>query len=133
LGRLTDRGSATTAHTHTCAAGRDYLVIDHQGYLTPCQMLLGRHRVGHIRDADPLAQVRRPQPWFVNLSVEEKEPCRSCPWRYWCTGGCPLVTYRHTGRFDARSPFCEVYQAIYPQVLRLEALRLIGYAKPGYE
>ncbi len=127
LGRLTDRGSATTAHNFVCAAGRDYLVIDHRGRIAPCQMLLGRHIVTDIYAEDPLAAVRQPTPQFHNLPVEEKEPCKSCPWRYWCAGGCPLVTFRHTGRFDVRSPFCEVYKTIYPEVLRLEALRLIQY------
>jgi len=129
LGRLTDRGSATAAHNFVCAAGRDYLVIDHRGRIAPCQMLLGRHFVTDIHAPDPLAAVRQPTPQFYNLPVEEKEPCKSCPWRYWCAGGCPLVTFRHTGRFDVRSPFCEVYQVIYPEVLRLEALRLVQYTR----
>lgn len=132
LGRLTDRGAATTAHNFVCAAGRDYLVIDHKGRITPCQMLLGQHFVTDIHAENPLTIVREPTPQFHNLPVEEKEPCKSCPWRYWCAGGCPLVTFRHTGRFDVRSPFCKVYQAIYPEVLRLEALRLIQYTqRPG--
>lgn len=128
LGRLTDRASLTTAHTHTCAAGRDYLVIDHQGRITQCQMLIGRKYAATVDDTEPLDKIRQPQPWFANLSVDEKTPCKTCPWRYWCAGGCPLVTYRATGRFDVRSPLCEVYQALYPEVLRLEALRLIKFA-----
>jgi len=129
LGRLTDRGSATTAHSLTCAAGHDYLVIDHQGRVTTCQMLLGKSFVTHIEHPDPLSVLRRRHPFFQNLPVDQKEPCNTCSWRYWCTGGCPLMTFRMTGRFDVRSPLCEVYQTIYPEVLRLEALRLIRYAQ----
>lgn len=35
-----------------------------------------------------------------NLPVEEKEGCRTCEWKYWCTGGCSLATHRATGRYD---------------------------------
>ncbi len=46
----------------------------------------------------------------------------------WCAGGCPALTYRVTGRFDVRSPNCRIYQALFPEVLRLEGLRLLQYA-----
>ena len=128
LGRLTDRASLATAHSRVCSAGHDYIVIDHEGRISPCQMLIGQRAVADLHTDDILEAVRQPQPWFANPTVEEKSTCATCPWRYWCGGGCPLMTYRHTGRFDARSPFCEVYQTTIPEVLRLEALRLIKYA-----
>ena len=53
--------------------------------------------------------------------------CRDCEWKYWCAGGCPLTTYRATGRYDVKSPNCNIYKAIYPQAMRLEGLRLLKY------
>jgi uncharacterized protein len=66
-----------------------------------------------------------------NLLVEEKEGCRDCTWRYWCSGGCAVATFRATGRYDVKSPNCNIYKAIYPQALRLEGLRLLRYATPA--
>lgn len=63
-----------------------------------------------------------------NLLVEEKEGCRDCTWRHWCSGGCAAATFRATGRFDVRSPNCNIYKAIYPQALRLEGLRILRFA-----
>lgn len=60
-----------------------------------------------------------------NLSVEEKEGCKTCLWKYWCAGGCPLSTFRATGRYDVKSPNCHIYKALYPEVVRLEGLRLL--------
>jgi len=60
-----------------------------------------------------------------NISVEEKEGCKTCVYRYRCTGGCPLETHRATGRWDVKSPHCNIYQTLYPQALRLEGLRLL--------
>jgi uncharacterized protein len=65
-----------------------------------------------------------------NLPVEERAGCQECTWRYWCGGGCPLLTYRMTGRYDRKSPNCHIYQALFPDVLQLEALRLVRYTRP---
>jgi len=39
-----------------------------------------------------------------------------------------LLTYKATGRYDVKSPYCRVYKAIYPELLKLEGLRLLKYA-----
>ena len=59
------------------------------------------------------------------VSVDDKEGCRDCVWRYRCAGGCPLETYRATGRFDVKSPHCNIYTTLFPEALRLEGLRLM--------
>ena len=114
------------AHTHPCGAGCNYLVIDPQGRVARCQMEM-EHTVTDIWADDPLQRVRAQKGNFQNVSVEEKEDCRECPWRYWCAGGCPLLAYRTTGRSDAPSPYCAVYKSLYPALLRLEGLRLLKW------
>ena len=42
-----------------------------------------------------------------------------------------MATFKATGRYDIKSPNCNIYKAIYPQALRLEGLRLLKYATPG--
>jgi uncharacterized protein len=34
-----------------------------------------------------------------------------------------------TGRYNLKSPHCNIYKALYPEVLRLEGLRLLKYAE----
>jgi uncharacterized protein len=85
--------------------------------------------VTNIYENDPLAFIRADSIHVQNPSVEGKKGCRDCEWRYWCTGGCPLLTYKTSGRYDVKSPYCRVYKAIYPELLRLEGLRLLKYAK----
>jgi uncharacterized protein len=87
------------------------------------------HPVTDVRASDPLYEVRADKTGLQNLAVEEKEGCRECPWQHWCTGSCSLYTYRATGRYDVRSPNCAIYQALFPEVLRLEGLRLLKYAR----
>jgi uncharacterized protein len=126
LGCLLDRSNLSAPHQHTCAAGENYLVIDHQGRVAACQMEIN-HTITTIEAEDPLAIIRQNHGGLQNLPVTDKEGCRDCAWRYWCTGGCPLATFRATGRYDIQSPNCGIYQALYPDVIRLEGLRLLHW------
>jgi uncharacterized protein len=37
------------------------------------------------------------------------------------------MAYRKTGRYDAKSPNCEIYKSLFPEVIRMEGLRLLNY------
>jgi len=121
LNGLLDRVQAQ-AHTHTCGVGVSYLVITHEGKIAQCQMHLD-HPVGSTLDGN-LLHLTAIGP-IHNLPVDEKEGCRDCTFRYRCTGGCALETFRATSRWDSRSPHCRIYKALYPQAMRLEGLRLL--------
>jgi len=128
LGSLLDRASLAAPHRHPCSVGRNYLIMDHHGRVAKCQMRIAQ-AVTTITDADPLNLTRADQMGIQNLPVDEKEGCRDCEWRYWCAGGCPLVTYQATGRYDTKSPNCNIYKALFPEVLKLEGLRLLKFAR----
>jgi uncharacterized protein len=126
LASLVDRANLSAPHSRPCAAGHNYLVIDHFGRVTKCQMEMNKP-VTHISVRDPLAVIRADQIGVQNYSVEEKEGCRDCEWKYWCAGGCPQATFRATGRYDIQSPNCRIYKTLYPEMVRLEALRLLQF------
>lgn len=121
LNGLLDRVKAD-AHLHTCGVGQNYLVITHTGALAQCQMHLSQPIQLHL-DGDLLAATASGP--LRNLPVSDKVGCRECSYRHVCTGGCPLETYRTTGRWDVRSPNCHIYQALLPAAWRLEGLRLL--------
>jgi uncharacterized protein len=126
LGGIIDRANLSVSHTHTCGVGQNYLVFDQNGQIAKCQMHI-RKPITDIHVADPLAVIRADQIGIQNISVEEKEGCKTCEWKHWCAGGCPLATYRATGRYDVKSPNCNIYKALFPEALRLEGLRLLKY------
>jgi uncharacterized protein len=126
---LLDKANLSAAHAHTCTAGHHYLVIDQRGGVARCQSAI-QQTITTIDDDNPLAQVRAYRKDFQVLDVDRKEGCCTCNWRYWCGGGCAVLTYRFTGRNDIRSPNCGIYKALFPEVLRLEALRLLTYTEP---
>ncbi|MBX0328221.1 SPASM domain-containing protein [Oscillochloris sp. ZM17-4] len=130
LESLVDKANFLAAHDHTCAAGSSYLVVDQHGQIAKCPMEIERP-ITTIFAADPLHELRSSVIGLQNVSVDAKEGCQSCTWRYWCAGGCPVQTYRATGRYDIRSPNCAIYKALFPALLRLEALRIATFA-PEY-
>jgi uncharacterized protein len=127
LGSILDRGQLLQPRQRSCGVGQDYIVVDQRGQVAKCHMEIER-TIGDVFGADPLQLVQRDTTTAQNLSVDEKEGCRDCTWRYWCSGGCAVATFRATGRYDIKSPNCNIYKAIYPQALRLEGLRLLRYA-----
>jgi uncharacterized protein len=114
-------------HDHSCGVGSSYMVIDQRGRVAKCHMEIER-TVTDVDAPDPLRLIREDATGIQYIPVDAKEGCRTCTWRSWCAGGCPALTYRVTGRFDVRSPNCRIYQALFPEVLRLEGLRLLQYA-----
>jgi uncharacterized protein len=124
--QLLDHAQFGIAHQHACGMGAYYVVIDHRGQITQCHMTLDQP-VGDVWQDDPVAAVRTASSPVQNRPVDERPDCQTCQWKNWCAGGCPLLSYRATGRNDAQSPYCDVYRALYPAVLRLEGLRLLKW------
>src|SRR5262249_55465780 len=127
LGAVLDRGQLVSPRQRSCGVGHDYVVIDQRGGVAKCHMEIER-TIGDVFGGDILDLVRQDGTGVRNLLVDDKEGCRDCTWRYWCSGGCSVATFRATGRYDVKSPNCNIYKAIYPAALRLEGLRLLRYA-----
>ncbi len=127
LASLVDRANLSLPHLRTCSVGESYLVFNQHGQIAKCQMRMAQP-IADIHTEDLLQVIREDKSGIQNISVDAKEGCRDCEWKYWCTGGCPLETYRATGRYDVKSPNCNIYKAIFPEVLRLEGLRLLREA-----
>jgi uncharacterized protein len=125
LASLTDRAHLASPHLRPCAVGQNYLVFDTEGRIAKCQMAID-DPLTDVHASDPLGQVRSDVYGVQNPTVAEKDGCRHCPWRYWCAGGCPLAAYRASGDYYHTSPNCAVYRALFPEVVRLEGLRLLA-------
>jgi uncharacterized protein len=123
LAGLVDRANLAVPHLRTCSIEENYLVFDYQGNIFRCQMDM-TNQLATLEITNPLSTVKSyPDP--INISVDSKESCNQCEWKYWCTGGCPLLTQRVAGRHNIESPYCRIYKALYPEVFRLEGFRLL--------
>lgn len=111
------------AHTHTCGVGQNYFVVKHTGEFAQCQMQLDKPMTNTEKTVKAMHLLQ--DSVIKNVSVDDKSECNRCTFRYRCTAGCPLETYRTTQRWDVKSPHCRIYKTLYPEVLRLEGLRLL--------
>lgn len=129
LGRLLDRANMTDQHSFPCGVGRNYIVVDTEGRVAKCQMDIA-NPVSSIWVDDLISDIRADKVGMQNPPVDTKPECQDCEWRYWCAGGCPLINKRVYGSYEARSPHCLIYRTLFPEVLRLEALRMLKYDQP---
>jgi uncharacterized protein len=119
LSGVLDRTRLDLPHSYPCSAGRDYLAVGTDGRVSACQMLMEEPWTD-LAAANPLAQVQqRGEALFE--PAEARAECRTCQWRTACSGGCPLM--RGTALHDA---YCQVYQALFPRLIQLEAKRLLA-------
>ena len=126
---LGDRAWFSAMHTQPCSVGLSFLVFSPRG-VHKCPMDL-EHVVCSSTDTDPLNKIRSDTQGLINLSFHEKLTCQDCQWRYWCAGGCPVAAFNTYQRYDIGSPYCQVYQSIFPEILRLESIRQQHYAEQG--
>ena len=112
LGIITDRARLDGPHHQPCGVGQSYMVIDQNGNVAKCHMEIER-KITDISVDDPLKVLQLDTIGIQNHSVEEKEDCRTCEWRYSCAGGCPALTYHVTGSYDVKSPNCRIYKALF--------------------
>lgn len=70
-----------------CGAGHDYLAVTPEGDLYPCHQFVGRekYRMGNVFMGVTRPDLRQA---FREAHVYNKESCRDCWARFYCSGGC---------------------------------------------
>ena len=122
---ILDRTRVDIPHDRPCSAGRDYLAVGTAGQVSACQMLLAEPW-SDLADADPLSAVRRRGECLFDALAGGPD-CQDCPWRAACAGGCPLLRGTALHR-----QYCQAYRLLLPQLVRLEASRLIAAQSAPY-
>jgi len=128
LDSLLDMTRLGLLHDRPCGVGQNYIAFDPRGRAVKCQMAFDDIVFDSSRP-DPLGDIRADLRGIQNPPATEKPGCRDCRWIRFCAGGCPLLAYRTSGSYSARSPYCRVFKALVPEVIRLEGLRLLKWAE----
>jgi uncharacterized protein len=109
-----------------CSAGEGSLAVSHDGRVSPCQAALHRPGAPALTGEASLLALA---PAVTQLGDFRRhapaEPCASCRFRASCAGGCPLLLHARDGAVTGQSPYCEVFRAVLPKILRLAALDLV--------
>jgi len=126
LGGIVDRANLSHPHNRPCGVGDNYLVVTQNGAIAKCQMQI-LNPITDVYAKDPLEVIRIDEAGIQNIEVDEKGECRTCEWKNWCAGGCPLTTYRKKACYNEKSPYCNIYKTLIPEAIRLEGLRLLKF------
>lgn len=75
-----------------CGAGSEYLAVTPEGDLYPCHQFVGEEefKLGTIHSGIKNTELREV---FKNANVNNKEECRTCWARFYCSGGCHANAY----------------------------------------
>jgi len=110
-----DLDSGAMAHYSTCGIGTSACCITARGDVVLCPTLRGEeHRAGNVLGDDlgriwAEAKVFEP---FRNCTIEDIRPCRSCPSKASCLGGCRARALLHSGDFRSPDPLrCNMLRA----------------------
>lgn len=111
-------------HKNVCGMGKSYVAIGIDGRVFGCQMMIGEENGVYENN---LMKAMKVNDFTDGKGVDSKKDCLRCKWRYVCGGGCPLLSKEKKGDWRAKSPYCGVYRAMLPKLVRLEAKRLIKW------
>jgi uncharacterized protein len=87
-----DKGPCLTKRLSGCGAGNEYLAVSPEGVLYPCHQFVGIEdfKLGTVEEGITQgAWMER----FRQAHVLNKESCRNCWARYFCSGGCHANAY----------------------------------------
>jgi uncharacterized protein len=116
----------------SCGAANNLIAIGHDRNLGVCGLGLSHPFSTLDLSNDLLEGAVNFNSDLVNNVASDNLICCDCTWRKSCAGGCPLQTKSTYGRYDKPSPFCEIYKAILPRILRIKAMQMIRNFESNY-
>jgi uncharacterized protein len=109
-----------------CSACKDFFAVDHYGSIASCGLGLAQP-FGELPDdsLDIKALLDSQAKDLSNFSITQVSECNDCYWRCSCAGSCPWQTKAAFGSLSMKSPFCNIYKAVLPLIVRIRGLQMI--------
>jgi len=103
-----EQGPCIVKRLSGCGAGTEYLAISPEGDIYPCHQFVGNKDfyIGNLFDTEIINKQRDK---FLNASIYNKEDCRNCWAKFYCSGGCHANAINISG--DINKPYklgCEL-------------------------
>ena len=91
-----DQGPCAIKRLRGCGCGNEYAAVDPDGGVFPCHQFVGQPewQMGNVLTGEyDLEQKAR----FAKATVYQKESCRSCWAKFYCSGGCNANNLQYAG------------------------------------
>lgn len=103
-----EQGPCAIKRLRGCGSGNEYVAITPDGDVYPCHQFVGHHdwKMGTVFDFS-IDQVLKEQ--FAKATVYEKEDCKQCWAKFYCSGGCNANNMQYEGHIlNAHTLSCEM-------------------------
>lgn len=102
------QGPCVIKRVSGCGAGSEYIAVTPEGDIYPCHQFVGNEafKMGNVEEG---TFETRLADQFSKVHVYEKEDCRRCWAKFYCSGGCHANAFNFNG--DIRKPYeigCEM-------------------------
>ena len=98
-----DQGPCVIKRATGCGAGSEYMAVTPEGDLYPCHQFVGNEdfKLGDVYEGVKNLDIRQK---FKQVNVFNKEECKNCWARFYCSGGC------HANAFNANKDITKPYK-----------------------
>lgn len=127
------QGPCVVKRLSGCGAGYQYLAVTPEGDLYPCHQFVGDKDfyMGNVADGKLREDISAS---FKNAHVYNKEECRDCWARFYCSGGCHANSYKFYGNISSSYKIgCEMEKKRLECAIALEVLRWLKEEKGNEE
>jgi uncharacterized protein len=119
-----NQGPCLIKRVSGCGAGSEYLAITPEGDIYPCHQFVGNDafKIGNILDNTFHGEVTSD---FHLAHVENKEVCKTCWAKYYCSGGCHANAHNFNANiFEPYAIGCEMEKKRIENAIFLQASKL---------
>ncbi|WP_432651605.1 thioether cross-link-forming SCIFF peptide maturase [Huintestinicola sp.] len=103
-----DQGPCAIKRLRGCGSGNEYVAITSDGDIYPCHQFVGipEYLMGNIHTGEFNTDIKKD---FAAAHIYNKEDCRRCWAKFYCSGGCNANNYIYTGNIlTAHKLSCEI-------------------------
>jgi len=106
-----------------CSAGNQYLAVTPEGDIYPCHQFVGDESflMGNVFDGQLNREISEK---FKNVHIYNKEECKECWARFYCSGGCHANSYKLFGDLNSNYEIgCEMERKRLECAIALEVIK----------
>ena len=103
-----NQGPCAIRRLRGCSCGNEYVAVTPHGDIFPCHQFVGNDdwKMGNVLDGTFNVDIKKQ---FAKTTIYNKEKCRDCWARFYCSGGCNAANFEKNG--DILNPYplyCEM-------------------------
>ena len=120
-----DQGPCAIKRLRGCGCGNEYVAVTPDGDIYPCHQFVGMEewKMGNLEDG---TFDFRKKDFFAQTTIYNKEDCRTCWAKFYCSGGCNANNLQYSGDvLKAHKLSCELEKKRVECAIMIKACRMM--------